>query len=275
MEHSRHTSNSSYEESIKTFKLLLEIMKPAEFAILLQARVRHLLKTWPPQPPFPIGEPASPSEANSDSFSPSFESIRAFTSFFRTQDSPDTSPLDAPNDNTSLIVLHHHLLATQTSLERLSGRDLVDLVRARLRDGGKERSLAVQGLIDVMRNTSSDDSEQKAESSGIKEASFEDRSVLNHMEPSKGPDEQMEISAPPSVPPSASTSKRKALSEDENPGNTTLLTHKKRQRLEKSNLQKVESPVNFSFIYHIIVRLAEVFYFISFRFFKKIANWTS
>ncbi|KAF8518245.1 hypothetical protein BU17DRAFT_66489 [Hysterangium stoloniferum] len=244
-ESSNDTSNSSTEEAIESFNLLIDIMSPAGFAKLLQARVRHLIKAWPPQPSSSIKEPPSLPPTNSDAYFPSFESIRAFANFFRPQDSP--SPLDTPNDAASLNALHDHLLRLQTVFSFLSGRELQALVRDRLNEGGKERPFAIQGLMDVMRNTSNDESAQKTVSFGLEDVVLQDRKVSSDGEQSKGAYELMERVAQPSTPLlTASTSKRKAPPDEESPPSVAPTKSarkglsKKRRRLGKNEYHSME-----------------------------------
>ncbi|KAF8508041.1 hypothetical protein BU17DRAFT_100073 [Hysterangium stoloniferum] len=251
-ESSNDTSNSPTEEANESFNLLIDMMSPAGFAQLLQARVRHLIKAWPPQPSSSIKEAPSLPPTNSNAYFPSFGSIRTFANFFRPQDSPSPSPFDTPNDAASLNVLHDHLLRLQTVFYFLSGRELQALVRDRLNKGGKERPFAIQGLMDVMRNTSNDESGQKTVSFGLEDVVIQDRKVSSDGEQSKGAYELMERVVQPSTPLlTASTSKRKAPPDEESPPSvaptksTRKGLSKKRRRLGKNeyHLMEVDSPV--------------------------------
>lgn len=150
-ESSSGASTSVNFDSAQSFKVFLDIITPLEFAELLRARVKHLLRTWPPKSASTIAATSSSSLTPSDENFPSFETVRAFAAFFRTQDSPGPSPIDLPT-TTSLQSLRHSLLALSTLLSFLSARELQAVVRSRLTENGRDRSAAVQGLMDIMRN---------------------------------------------------------------------------------------------------------------------------
>ncbi|KAF8519831.1 hypothetical protein JB92DRAFT_1964881 [Gautieria morchelliformis] len=225
-------STSSIYDSMQSFKHFLDGMTPPDFSKLLRAKVKHLLKTWPPQRASTIAAASSSSSTSSGTYSPSFETVRAFAAFFRTQDSPGPSPMDL-SPATSLQALHHHLLALQTLLSFLSARELQDIVRARLNESGSDRSAAVQGLMDVMRSSGGDDMLEGLVmgvdgSSTVGNTSIDnDGGGLEDFDQSPGP-----------VPPSnVNVGKRKALSQPdedtEAEDNGESPPPKKRQRSEE------------------------------------------
>lgn len=153
-------------------KMLLELMTPSEFAKLLRARVKRVLAKWPPPSvlssshglPSPTSSSSSASCRPTDTLDPQElgpGTIQAFISFFRSEDMPTPHCL-------TLQELHTHVIALQTLLSFLTSRELRDIINTRLNACGSERDrlAAVQGVLDVMRNTGKDDDDRDADSEG-------------------------------------------------------------------------------------------------------------
>lgn len=228
------TSPTTNHDSMDSFKHFLDDVTPPEFAKRLRAKVKHLLKTWPPQSASTVSTTSASSLTPSDACSPSFESVRGFAAFFRTQGSSGSSPIDL-SATTSLQALHNHLLALQTLLSFLSARELQDIVRARLSEIGKDRSAAVQGLMDVMRDPRSEEMLEQLVGMG-------GESLVGEIRRSDNDGETVEVVDQPlmptgEVPPSdINVGKRKALPKScgdmETEAEEGVLPPKKRQRSE-------------------------------------------
>lgn len=105
--------------------VLLDLLLPAEFAQLLNARVQHLLSGWPLH-------------------SIPLDLIHAFVTFFR------------PNHETSavqqsLTSLHTQLESLQALFSYLSPVELKNIVLSRLSDNARDRSTAVQAILAVIK----------------------------------------------------------------------------------------------------------------------------
>lgn len=151
-------------------RILLELMTPSEFAKLLRSRVKRVLSLWPVALSVPPshGLPSPTSSSSSISYKPLDMqdtqdffpgTIQAFISFFRSEDMP------APH-YLNLQELHKHLIALQTLLSFLTSQELRDIVLTRLNASGAERDrrAAVQGVLDVLRNTGTDYDDRNVDS---------------------------------------------------------------------------------------------------------------
>ncbi|GJJ11737.1 hypothetical protein Clacol_005975 [Clathrus columnatus] len=157
-EHDNSHDEPSDNSMLDSFNLFLSLMTPLEFAKLLRSRVSHLLQTWPPP------SSSDDSQGQNDASSPSnrlpylsMDSVLAFTSFFRTQDTPIMSESGTKFTLSSPNHIHQHLKALETLLSCLAPKELQDLIKSRLIEGGKERTEAIRGLMDVMRRAATID----------------------------------------------------------------------------------------------------------------------
>ena len=225
--------DASNEDAIHAFRLFLDLVTPAEFSKLLRARVSHLLKTWPPHGETNTSSYSSNISMHSGLPSPTFESVRAFAAFFRAEDAPGPPPIDL-SSTTSSAALQHHLVALQTLLSFLSNRELKDIVRARLNEGGRDRFVTVQGLMDIMRNAGSEEEENEWPPSDM---IAEEEGIPNSQEPATmGPDARAVTAG--RTPWTQNGSKRKELVECQGETRSHVLGDgqppKKRQRIEAS-----------------------------------------
>lgn len=154
-----NTQDDPMEDSVlHSFNLFLSLMTPVEFAKLLRSRVKYLVRTWPAASP--SGDPEAYDNTHSHSNKPlpiSLDSIRSFTSFFKMQDTPVFSESGANSTSLSLNNIQQHLFALETLLSCVSPKELQNLVQSRLREGNKERTSAIRGLLDIMRCAANDE----------------------------------------------------------------------------------------------------------------------
>lgn len=158
------TGSMEYSESdsLRAFRLFLELITPVEFSRLLIARAQHLLRVWPPQT---AADTTANKTVSSKPNSLSFESIFAFLTFFRTQDSPELPSGDLTS-STSVQTLYNHLVALERLLSVSSPREIQSILRTRLDDIVEDRDTIIQGLLDVLRSNTEDDAEDESSKQG-------------------------------------------------------------------------------------------------------------
>lgn len=162
-EHGNNQDSPTDDSILNSFNLFLSLMTPLEFTKLLQSRVKHLLQTWPSPSSTAKESYHKTHSSDHEPLALSMESIRSLTSFFRMQDTP-TSPESSTLSSQSNI--HQHLVALETLLSCLSPKELQRLIQSRLKEGGRERTAAIRGLLDVMRSAANDETPENQTRSG-------------------------------------------------------------------------------------------------------------